>query len=177
MRRLFLVLGIVLVMTLPIGCPVKAGQFDVHTDKDSVFKVWCRHDALYWGSVVGEAHQVRMMLGWYQNKWYSGWHVQPQIKYKDDWWYFKCREEYDKNLKQYVLKVILISMPKEAGDVWKPAYSMTFAQFALLHNSWIISKNGEAFNSQTKLWSEEMNELIARLKVLEEEHYNDSSSR
>lgn len=177
MKRILLVLGILTVLTLPITCDSKAGQFEVHTSKDSVFKVWCRHDALYWGSVVGEAHQVRMMLGWYENKWFKGWHVQPQIKYKDEWWYFKCKESYDKDIEQYVLKLILISMPKEKGDVWRPAYSMPFAQFALLHNSWILAKNGKPFNSQHKLWNKEMNDLITKLKVLEEKYTNGSSSR
>lgn len=171
MRRILLVLGIITVLTFPFTCDSRAGEFEVHTEHDATFKVWCRHDALYWGSVVGEAHQVRMMLGWYENDRFKGWHVQPQIKYKNDWWYFRCEERYSAKYKQPVLKLILISMPKKEGDVWRPAYSMPFAQFALLHNSWIITKNGKPFNSQIKLWNKEMNKLIHILKDLERKNY------
>lgn len=165
MKKLAVIGG--LLLSLVISPMVRAGEFEVKTESDSRFKIWCRHDAIYWGSVVGEAHTIRMMLGWYENNMYKGWHVQPQIKLKNEWWYFKCKEVWDAKLKHPTLQLILISMPKAEGDVWRPGYSMTFAEFCLLHNSWILSKKGKAYNTY-KQWNKAMNELITDLKELEE---------
>ena len=82
------------------------------------WKPVCRHNALYWTSMVGEDNLVRIMYG------YIGGvpHVQPQIKLGDTWYYFKVEKG----------SVVFTSMVN-----FEPKYSMTFLQFAAVHDGWL----------------------------------------
>lgn len=84
----------------------------------------CRHNALFWTSMLGEKNEVRIMYGMLYDGALWGRHVQPQIKLNHTWYYFLI----DKG------KVILVKMPKNG---WKPMYSMTFLQFAELHEKFM----------------------------------------
>lgn len=169
MRRVIGIVVLALALTLPISS-VKAGTFDVRTKNKYTLRVWCRHDAVYWGSVVGEVYKVRMMLGWYEQKGgMKGWHVQPQVFLNNEWHYFKCVERWDKDERMYVLDIVFISMPKERGDTWKAHYPLTWAQFAVMHNSWIMVDNVKSFN-ENKGWNVEMNRMIDKLRYLEREY-------
>ncbi|NIW52133.1 MAG: hypothetical protein GWN17_07910 [Candidatus Korarchaeota archaeon] len=82
------------------------------------WKPVCRHNALYWASMVGEEHLVRIMYG------YIGGvpHVQPQIKLGDTWYYFKVEKEH----------VVFTSMKN-----FEPKYSMTYLQYAEMHSYYL----------------------------------------
>ena len=86
----------------------------------------CRHNALYWVSMVGENYKTRIAFG------YLGGiaHVQPQVKVGDTWYFFEVKDD----------KVILKSMDPV---YWELSYYMTFIQFATLHDQWIIRESEE----------------------------------
>ena len=80
----------------------------------------CRHDALYWVSMLGEEYETRMAFG----SWKGLTHVQPQIKLESTWYFFKVKDD----------KVILISLDPA---YWELYYYLTFLEFADLHNNWM----------------------------------------
>ncbi len=81
----------------------------------------CRHNALYWVSMLGEEHETRIAFG----NWAGLAHVQPQIKVKSTWYFFKVKDG----------KVILMSMDPV---YWELMYYLTFLEFADLQNEWMI---------------------------------------
>lgn len=166
MRRLFVVIGFLLVFTLPISCPVKAG-YDVDSGKEFVYRVWCRHDALYWMSVVGEKYRVRVMIGMSDNVPHS----QPQVYMGDEWWYFTMTQcdQMDRNHGPN-LCMRIISMPRPGVErVWKPLYPMSYAQFAILQKTWMIHKDGKDLESprRRKAWNKIMNEIMWLIRDME----------
>lgn len=169
MRKKLLVVALT-ILSLQIGGIVKAGQFDVQTEKDLTYNVWCRHSALLWGSIVGEDKQVRVAIGWYSNAFgVAGWHAQPQVLLGENWYFFEMKAA---GIKEGVPRVraVIISMPKREGETWKLAYTMSWMQFALLHNSWMVQKEGKSWNELDKnKWSEELNFIVDRLRKLEKE--------
>jgi hypothetical protein len=51
----------------------------------------CRHDALYWLSVVRDQYPVRVVFGKVIDPIYD-WHVQPQLLLGENWYYFEVKE-------------------------------------------------------------------------------------
>jgi predicted SnoaL-like aldol condensation-catalyzing enzyme len=174
MRRSILVIGLVLLTFTP----VKAEIFDVYTEKEDEYKVWCRHNAIYWASVIGEAHQVRIAIGFYETQKVKGLHAQPQIKISNNWYYFRAEEYNSPNNDTPRLRYIIIDMPKKPEDKWKLYRTMSFGQFVLMHNTWIKQSNGKTWAEyDIKRWSKEMNRIINELRLLEKEVKNGATSR
>ena len=95
--------------------------------KDVPFYPVCRHDAIYWGSVVIETHPVRIMFGRvYKEDNTFTWHVQPQFQTDDEkWHYFTILDN----------TVWHVKMPKS----WVVDYSMSLKDYGdwLLDTDWI----------------------------------------
>jgi hypothetical protein len=144
---------------------VKA-DFPVRTDKLHVYKVWCRHDALYWGSVVGEDLQVRVAIGRYNDGKYDALHAQPQVKILDTWYYFKARPYMVEGDNQAHIEMIIISMPKQVGHTWLPLYNVTWAEFSMIQNTWMVQENGRNFDlpASRKAWNKKMNKIFRILR-------------
>ena len=56
----------------------------------------CRHKALYWAITVKEQYQTRIKYGYFKHietDIVVGYHVQPQVKLGEKWYYFKV--EFD----------------------------------------------------------------------------------
>jgi hypothetical protein len=162
LRKLVLAIGVVCIFSTPV---MATGDFSVDTDKAFVYNVWCRHDALHWGSVVGESSQVRVSIGMYNAGKGNILHAQPEIKILDSWYYFKMKSYVDDDTTMTQARLIIISMPKRAGHTWKKLYSLTWMEFALVQNTWMIQKNGR--NQETKgrkAWTIKMNKIIDLLR-------------
>jgi hypothetical protein len=73
----------------------------------------CRHDAIYWASVVrDQAFPVRFVFVRIPAEdGITQWHVQPQFQLQSNWYYFKVENE----------TVIIISEP----DDWEVEYIMS----------------------------------------------------
>jgi hypothetical protein len=141
-----------------------AGKYKVRTDKLHIYKVWCRHDALYWAGIVGEDLETRVAVGWYDNGEGNQLHAQPEVKILNTWYYFTMRPYFIEGESQEHVEMIIISMPKQPKHTWKKEYSLTWAEFAMVHNTWIIQKDGESFEDRRKAWSVKMNRIIKILR-------------
>ncbi len=73
----------------------------------------CRHDTLYWISVVRDQYPVRVAFGKVIDPTYD-WHVQPQLLLGDNWYYFEVKED----------KVHIILNMEELYEGWVLLYSM-----------------------------------------------------
>ena len=51
----------------------------------------CRHNTLFWISVVRDQYPVRVAFGKVLDSIYE-WHVQPQLKLGKNWYYFEVRD-------------------------------------------------------------------------------------
>lgn len=51
----------------------------------------CRHNALFWISVVRDQYPVRVAFGKVVDSFYT-WHVQPQLQLGENWYYFQVKE-------------------------------------------------------------------------------------
>lgn len=162
-KRILLAIGVVCIFSTPV---IAAGNFPTETDKAFVYNVWCRNDALHWGSVVGEAHQVRISIGMYGADGRPPvLHAQPEIKILDSWYFFKMKPYRDKDSVITQAKLIIISMPKKAGDTWKKLYHLTWLEFALVQHTWMIQKNGKSLEFDgRKAWTNKMNKMIDLLR-------------
>jgi len=162
-KRLLLAIGVVCIFSTPL---VAASDFPTETDKPFVYNVWCRQDALYWGSVVGEASQVRISIGMYGADGRPPvLHAQPQIKILDNWYFFKMKPYRDEDSKITQAKLIIVSMPKKSGDTWKKLYHLSWTEFALVQHTWMVQKNGQSleFNGRQE-WTKRMNLMIDLLR-------------
>ena len=73
----------------------------------------CRHNAIFWASVVQEQYPVRFYFVRVKDEndeEITQWHVQPQVKIKDSWYYFKVEKHH----------VVIMSKPSN----WKEEYIM-----------------------------------------------------
>lgn len=165
MRRLLVVIGVVLIFTTT---SFAAGNFPVETDKSGVYNVWCRQDALYWGAIVGEAHQVRISIGMYDLGKGDGpvLHAQPEVKLLNNWYFIKMKGHRDNDSTMKQVRMVIISMPKKAGHTWKKLYHLTWLEFALVQNTWLIQKNGKTLEfGKTRLeWARKMNIVLDILR-------------
>lgn len=159
MKRLVIALGLGLILATT---SIAASDFPTETDKAFVYNVWCRNDALHWGSVVGEAHEVRIAIGMYGADGRPPvLHAQPQVKILNNWYFFKMTPYRDKDSKITQAKLIIISMPKKSGDTWKKLYTLTWTEFALVQHTWMIQKNGKSLEFEGRQeWTERMNRMI-----------------
>lgn len=123
MKQLWL-LPILIVEIALLGYALCAKATDYLIKWDPV----CRHNAIYWASVVDEQFPVRFVFGkMYETPIPKGlkdfakeqkpytWHVQPQVKLTDNWYYFKVENNI----------VMIITMP----DYWKKEYIMYKADY------------------------------------------------
>jgi len=165
MKRWFVALGLALLLATPIA---KANDFPTRTEKSFVYNVWCRQDALYWGSIVGEDMEVRVSIGMYNGNDGKGdiLHAQPQVKILNDWHYFRMRPYRDEDSVIQQAELVVISMPKKEGHTWKKLYHLTWVEFALVQNTWMVQKNGETleFGKARKEWSAKMNWIIKMIR-------------
>lgn len=158
LKKLVLAIGVVCIFSTTA---IAAGNFPVETDKTFVYNVWCRQDALHWGSVVGESMQVRISIGLYNTGKGDILHAQPEIKILDSWYFFKMKPYKDDDSTIAQAQLTIISMPKREGHTWKKLYHLTWLEFALVQNTWMIQKNGKSLEHEgRKAWTIKMNKMI-----------------
>jgi hypothetical protein len=96
----------------------------------------CRHQALYWAITVIEQYPTRIKYGYFMDA-NTGevlsYHVQPQVKIGDNWYYFKVEDES--------VVVILFDMNEWTGDnpndVWVPKYTYyDFSEYVKQMKKW-----------------------------------------
>lgn len=164
-KKLLLAIGVVFIcFTVTVPPTPATNNFPTRTRKEMIYNIWCRQDALYWGALVGEDMEVRIAIGMYDMADGGGptLHAQPQVKILTTWYFFKMEPYRDDKSHMKQERLIIISMPKKAGHTWKKMYHMTWTEFALVQNTWMIQKNGKNLDSPKykKDWSRRMNQMI-----------------
>jgi len=162
LRNLVLSIGVICIFSTPV---IAAGDFPVETDKAFVYNVWCRQDALYWGSVVGESSRVRISIGMYDAGRGKVLHAQPEINILGTWYFFKMRPYRDEDTTQSQVQLVIISMPKRSGHTWKKMYHLTWLEFAMIQHTWMVQKNGKSLEFKgRKAWTLKMNKMLDLLR-------------
>jgi hypothetical protein len=148
--------------------PTLANDFPTRTREEMIYNVWCRQDALYWGALVGEDMQVRVSIGMYDLGNGDGpvINAQPEVKILKSWYFFKMEPYRDKKSHMRQLKLVIISMPKKSTHTWKKMYHMSWVEFALTQNTWMVQKNGETleYGQERKDWTKKFNWILKMLR-------------
>ena len=95
--------------------------FPVHAQNNKIeWKPQCRHYALYWAIAVRDQYPTRIKYGYFMN-YETGkilsYHVQPQVKIGENWYYF-----YVENNSVFIL-LDMNKWTEYKKDVWIPTHT------------------------------------------------------